>query len=190
MPRLRTFIAIDTGQSIRDRIVAFQTKLKPELPGVGWVEPENLHVTLLYLGGVEDRHLLSVCRCVEKTVGGAVPFNISVGSLGCFPNPRRPRVLWAGLQVGAEEVTAIHDELEEPLLDLGCYRREERQYTPHVTLGRITTEQNVDELAAILAQHAAWKAGDYQVREILVMSSDMTPTGPIYQIVSRVKLKG
>src|SRR5207249_1254022 len=112
---------------------------------------------------------------------------MSVESVGCFPNARHPKVLWVGVGEGAQPICAIHDELEPPLMELG-YRREDRRYTPHLTLGRVKKEGPTDKLAAALAKQAAWKAGVMTVSEILVMSSDLTSHGPTYGVLSRAKL--
>src|SRR5438552_716438 len=190
MARLRTFMAIDLGKPIRDRLVSLQERLGQSGAPVKWVEPENLHVTLLFLGEVEDRDLPAVCRAVADACREQAPFSISVETVGCFGNPRRPRTLWIGVSVGAQEVCAIHDTLEPPLLDLGCYRREERKYTPHITIGRVRTDRPNPALAAALAKLAGWQAGQTLVREILVLSSELTPEGPIYTVLSRARLGG
>ena len=83
---------------------------------------------------------------------------------------------------------ALHDALEPPLMELGCYRREERKYTPHITLGRVKSDRSAEPLAAALAKQTAWKGGEIGVREIQVMSSELTPKGPIYAVLSRCKL--
>src|SRR6478672_4108503 len=131
MSRLRTFIAVGIDKTIRDHAVALQEALGRSGADVKWVEPENLHVTLLFLGEVEDRTLPAVCRVVADVAARLPPFEISVEGAGCFPSARRPKTLWVGIGAGTQELVALHDALEPPLLDLGCYRREERQYTPH-----------------------------------------------------------
>jgi 2'-5' RNA ligase len=190
MARLRTFIAVDLGKSIRDRLVSLQERLAQSGAPVKWVELENLHVTLLFLGEVEDRDVPAVCRAVADVCREHTPFPLTVEAAGSFPNARRPRVLWAGIGEGSQELCALHDALETPLLDLGCYRREERRYTPHITIGRVKTERPSDTLAAALARNASWKAGETLIREIQVMSSELTPEGPIYTVLSRAKLGG
>jgi 2'-5' RNA ligase len=159
MARLRTFIAVDIGKPIRDRAVALQDKLVQSSGAVKWVEPENLHVTLLFLGEVEDREVPTICRVVAEQAQQYPAFPLSIERVGCFPNARRPRILWIGVGQGAQELCAVHDGLEPPLLELGCYRREERKYTPHITLGRVKGERPVDQLAAALAKHAGCRAG-------------------------------
>jgi 2'-5' RNA ligase len=190
MARLRTFIAVETGKAIRDRCVALQEGLAQAAEGVKWVEPENLHVTLLFLGEVEDRTVPTLCRAVAEVCAGHGRFRLSIEGVGCFPNPRRPRVVWVGVGAGGGELIALHEALEPPLLALGCYRREERRYTPHITLGRVRGEGSTAALAAALAHKAQWQAGITEVREVRVLSSELTPKGPIYTILSRAKLGG
>jgi 2'-5' RNA ligase len=191
MARLRTFIAVDPGKAIRDRCVALQESLARSGAECKWVEPENLHVTLLFLGEVVDRDVPALCNAVSEVCAKQVAFATSVESAGCFPNPRRPRVVWVGVGEGAPELVALHDALEPPLLALGCYRREERQYTPHITLGRVKGERApADKLALALARQVKWQGGATEVREILVLSSELTPQGPVYTVLSRAKLLG
>lgn len=188
MSRVRTFIAVDPGGPIRDHLVNVQRKLAREVSDVKWVEDDNLHLTLLFLGEVRDRDLPGVCRAVSKVAQDMASFAIKVKGIGCFPNPRRPRVVWAGVGQGAEEVIALHDALEEPLFQLGCYRREERQFTPHVTLGRSKSDEPSEQLSRVLPQYADWHGGDGVVREVLVMSSELTKQGPEYTVLARSKL--
>jgi 2'-5' RNA ligase len=188
MARLRTFIAIDVGEAIRDRCLALQDTLSRAGTDVKWVEAENVHLTLLFLGEVEDRDLPAICRVVADCCAQHDAFTLSVESVGCFPNPRRPRIVWAGVSTGTEELCALHDALEPPLLDLGCYRREDRQYTPHVTLGRVQGDRSTELLAAALTKQAKWRGGETIVREVQVMSSELRPQGPIYVVLSRAKL--
>src|SRR5262249_29246163 len=125
MSRTRTFIAVDLGKLIRDRIVALQEELAHAGTEVKWVEPENLHFPMLFLGEVDEGELPGVCRVVSECTQQYTPFPMSVETAGCFPTPRRPRVLWVGVGEGTQPLCALHDALEPPLMDLGCYRREE-----------------------------------------------------------------
>lgn len=188
MARVRTFIAVDPGGTIRDRLANVQRKLAREVTDVKWVEEDNLHLTLLFLGEVRDRDLPSVCRAVSKTTIEIPSFSIEVKTIGCFPNPRRPRVVWAGVGMGAEDVVALHDALESPLDTLGCYRREERQFTPHVTLGRTKSDDPSEHMAKVLPTYQDWSAGEGVIKEVLVMSSELTSQGPEYTVLARGKL--
>jgi RNA 2',3'-cyclic 3'-phosphodiesterase len=190
MARLRTFIAVDLGKPLRDRCASLQEILGRTGADVKWVEVENLHVSLLFLGEVDEREITPLCRVVADGCGERSGFSMSVVTVGCFPNPRRPRVVWVGVGEGKAELVELHDALEPPLLALGCYRREERRYTPHVTLGRVRSGRAGDQLAAALKRHANWQAGRTEVREVQVLSSELTPQGPVYTVLSRAQLRG
>lgn len=190
MARLRTFLAIHLDKTIRGRCLSLQDTLARSGVEMKWVEEESLHLTLLFLGEVEDRGLPELCHAVAAVCKNHEPFALSVESVGCFPNPRRPRFVWAGVTEGSAEVSALHDALEPPLLELGCYRREERAYTPHITLGRVKSAEPTDALATALVRQAKWRGGETTVREVCVFSSELRPRGPIYSILSRAKLGG
>lgn len=188
MPRIRTFLGIDIGPDIRDRLVALQEELAEVEGEVKWVEPENLHITLLFLGEVDQRETVDVCRAAQKAVAAIPAFELSIEGVGCFPNARRPRTLWVGAGKGADAVCAVHDAIEAPLLDMGSYRRETRKYTPHVTLGRVKGDAPRDALAKALVKLQTWTGGEITVREVQMMKSDLTSEGPIYTVLGRAKL--
>jgi 2'-5' RNA ligase len=187
MSRLRTFLAVPLDKSLRDRAVTLQEKLAATGAQVKWVEPENLHLTLLFLGEVDERDLASVCKATAQACAAVVPFRLSLEGVGGFPNLRRPRTLWIGSGEGSQELCVLHDALERPLLELGCYRREERAFTPHLTLGRVKSDRPNRDLELALTKQAAWKGGDMLAREVLVLSSQLTPRGPVYSLLSRAK---
>jgi 2'-5' RNA ligase len=190
MPGVRTFIALDPGEAIREQMVALQETLRRTGADVKWVEPENLHITLLFLGSVDNRDLVDVCRAVEEAAREQPAFELTIAGTGCFPSARRPRVVWIGISQGVQEVCALHDALEGPLMDLGCYRREERRFKPHVTLGRIRSEKPMERLTAALAKNQDFQAGTTVMREIHIMSSELSPRGPTYTVMSRARLAG
>jgi len=189
MPRIRTFISIDVGEEIRERLVSLQQNLALVEPEVKWVEPENLHLTLLFLGEVDQRETIDICRAAQKALHDMPAFVMSVEAAGCFPNIRRPRTLWVGVGKGAEEVCAVHDAIEKPLLEMGNYRRETRGYTPHVTLGRVKSDRPSDALAKALQKHQTWSAGEVTVEDVCVMSSVLGQDGPTYTVLGRARLQ-
>jgi 2'-5' RNA ligase len=189
MPGVRTFIALDPGEAIRARMVSLQESLRRTGTEVKWAEPENLHITLLFLGEVDSRDLMGVCRAVEQAAREHRAIELTIEGIGCFPNIRRPRVVWIGVGQGSEAVAALHDGLERSLLELGCYRREERRFTPHITLGRIRGEKPMDPLTAVLLKKQDYKAGAGRVGEVLVMSSELSPRGSVYTVMSRAPLE-
>jgi RNA 2',3'-cyclic 3'-phosphodiesterase len=188
MTRIRTFIAIDVDKPVHNRLIELQETLANSGTDVKWVEPDNLHLTLLFLGEVEDKQLHQVCRAIADVSSKHSPFTLSLEKVGCFPNLRRPRILWAGVGEGLQEVVKLHDDLEEPLLDMGCYRREERDYTPHLTLGRLKGDNVTAKLNELIAKNQGWTGGQSTIREVLVMSSTLRGDGPEYTVMARAKL--
>src|SRR5687767_7627551 len=112
MSRLRTFIAVELEKGIRSRCLTLQETLARSAEDVKWVEAENLHVTLLFLGEVDERDLPAVCQVVGAACAEISPFTMSIEGVGCFPNLRRPRTLWVGVGRGTQDLVALHDALE------------------------------------------------------------------------------
>jgi 2'-5' RNA ligase len=188
--RLRTFIAVALDQFTHDRLVGLQERLAAAGVVVKWVEPENLHITLLFLGEVDARETPAVCKAVEEAARKIKPFPLTLAGAGAFPTPRRPRTLIVHVTEGAGELVALHDGIETRLLELGCYRREERPYKPHLTLGRVKGQEAAEPMAAAIRQFEGWQGGQTHVDEVLVMSSELRPQGPEYTVLCRARLRG
>ena len=188
--RLRTFIAIDLDRFTHDRLVGLQERLATTGVPVRWVEPANLHITLLFLGEVDARETPAICRAVDQVGRTIRPFELTLAGAGAFPTPRRPRTLIVHVTEGGPELIELHDALEAPLLELGCYRREERSYKPHLTLGRIKGESAAEPLATALTQFESWQGGRSHVGDILVLSSELRHDGPEYAVLCRARLRG
>src|SRR5262245_26384824 len=178
MSRMRTFIAVALDDAIRRKAAALTEQLSELGPGVKWVEPENMHVTLLFLGEVEGREILDVCKAVRGVTERLPPFEMRVAGGGGFPTLRRPRPAWLGVDEGSVEIVDLHDGIEEALLAQGGYRREEREFTPHITLGRCKGGDLTPQMQAMLAQQATWHGGMQNVSEVHVLSSELTREGP------------
>jgi RNA 2',3'-cyclic 3'-phosphodiesterase len=190
MARTRTFIGVDVGAEIRRAAGDVQASLARSGAAVKWAEEVNLHVTLLFLGDVDDRDLMNVCRIVSKAAATEAPFPLSVAGIGAFPTPRRPKVVWGGITDGLASLVRLHAAMEQPLFDLGCYRREERAYTPHLTLGRTDSEADGQILAAELPKYLTWSGGQSMVDEVLVYSSELRKGKPEYTVLARSPLGG
>ncbi len=190
MGRIRTFIAVEVDPGIRANAVALQKTLSKSGATVKWVEPANLHVTLVFLGEVDDRELPAVCKAVASVAATEPPFALRFAGVGAFPTPRRPKVIWTGITDGATELARIHSKLSDTLENLGAYRKEERGFTPHLTLGRVTDESAGNILSGELPRHLSWQGGHTMVSELVIFSSDLRRTGPEYTPLSRADLQG
>lgn len=190
MGRVRTFIGVEVGGDVRTNATALQQTLARTGADVNWVPFDNLHVTLLFLGEVDDRELHAVSRAMADAVAGEPPFTLRVSGVGAFPNLRRPKTVWAGIADGSAELVRLHGLLESPLLDLGAYRREDRPYSPHLTLGRVKSEAGGQALAPALVKSADWTGGRTTVGEVVLFASDLRREGPVYTVLARGKLAG
>lgn len=190
MGRVRTFIAVEVGPAVRANAVAVQKALAKSGAGVKWVDPSAMHVTLAFLGELDERDLHAVCRAVAKVAAAAPPFRLAVEGVGAFPTPRRPKTIWAGITDGADDLRRLQAALEAPLVELGVYRKEERGYTPHLTLGRAKADADGQAVAAELPKFADWEGGEADVEDVRVFSSDLYPEGPVYTVLARAELSG
>ena len=188
MGKTRTFIGVDIGDAIRASATALIKELAKTGAAVKWVTPESMHLTLLFLGEVDDRELHAVCKAVKEVAAGEPPFPLRVSGLGAFPTARRPKILWAGIVEGVEPLQRLNAALEERMLDLGCYRKEERGYSPHLTLGRVKGDADSFTMAAEIPKRLAWEGGRFAVEEVLVYSSEMDRDGPVYTVIGRAAL--
>lgn len=189
MARTRTFLAIDVNESIRKQAQVMQTVLAACGAAVRWVTPKNLHITLQYLGDVSDRDLAEVCRLVPKAVAKNEPFRLAISGLGAFPNLRRPKVLWAGVDEGRDALLELFAAIATPLEAAGLYRPEDRPYTPHLTLGRVVSDTDSGRIASMIAEHRGWTAGVTNVDEVLILASDLRRSGPEYSVIGRCPLR-
>ena len=189
MPRTRTFLGVAVSDDTRRRCTALQQELAA-VADVKWVEPPNLHVTLLFLGELDDRDLVQVCKVATAAARREPPFVLRVSGLGAFPTPRRPKVLWGGIVEGADSMLRLHAATAAPLIESGIYRKEDRDYTPHLTLGRANADEDSNRLAVELPKRLAWDGGATDVNELLVFSSELRRAGPEYAVLARSPLLG
>jgi 2'-5' RNA ligase len=181
---IRTFIAVELPPEVRGRAARLQQSLAESGANVRWVERDNIHLTLKFLGEIEDVQVAAVCRVLQQVAAGSEPFELEVTGVGAFPNAERPRTLWVGIDGGADALIAMHGRLDAALAQLG-YRPDERRFSPHVTIGRLRNSRDSRRLAAALAEKADWKAGAVSVDEAVVMASELTPQGARYTVMGR-----
>ena len=179
---MRLFIAIDLNEEVRGNIKAVQRKLGHE--GLKLVEPENLHLTLKFLGEVPESDLHKIESSISDSVKGLNEFKLSFHGVGYFGSERFMKVIWAGVDSGKEQFISLARSLEERL---SFVRKEEREPSPHLTIARVNSTS--PKLAHEIASLKGVKLGEIRVKEISLKKSVLTPQGPIYSDVKAFPLK-
>jgi 2'-5' RNA ligase len=170
-------VAVLLPDDLRARLAREVDALGPRAPGVTWVAAENLHVTLKFLGGVDDARLDEVRAALAR--GATAPaFDVDVRGLGAFPSITRARVLWAGT-AASPAFTRLAADVDRALATLG-FAAEARGFTPHVTLGRVREPRPNPALASALQAAATRAYGLLRVDRVALMRSDLSPRGARY----------
>lgn len=189
MALIRTFIAIAVDDRLRDALAEVQQHLREVGAGVAWVRPAGMHLTLKFLGDVEDTRVPEIAAAMAPVAAASVPFAATLAGTGVFPAPRRPRVLWAGITTGADALAALAAGIDDALTPLG-FPRETRPFSPHLTLGRVKDPGDHHALLARLGTYAETEFGTTPVREITLYRSDLSPQGATYTALATAPLGG
>jgi 2'-5' RNA ligase len=187
---IRTFVAVEMDPAIRKGAQSLIEKFRAAGAEVGWVAPENVHLTLKFLGDVSDADVPGVCEAVRGAVAGVAPFDLEIRGAGAFPNLSRPRVIWLGSAEGDEPMADLAERIDSALKKLG-FPREARRFHAHLTLGRVRRGgPAISALASLVQEHADAQIGRTPVDEVVVFSSQLKPTGAIYEALDRAELGG
>lgn len=184
---IRTFIAIEVPERIRGGLADGIRSLRAGAPLVKWAKPENLHLTLRFLGDVKEDDLEELFDALAAEASALSPFVMEIVGVGAFPNWRHPRVVWAGCGEGAEEAVGLAGAVEAACVRLG-YEREKRPFRPHLTLGRVKQPADAAGLEGAVAGLEAKPFGFLDADAITVFMSDLRRTGPVYAPMARFEL--
>jgi 2'-5' RNA ligase len=180
---IRTFIAIDV--TAHQSLLSVLEQLSRMGRSMRVVDAAHLHLTLRFLGDVEDTAIRRITDELRQCISGVPPFPLQLFGLGVFPHAQRPTVVWAGCSASAEL-----DELEQRIADLATalgFSPDRLPFRPHVTLARVSARPP-STLANLLRQHAGTDFGVTKVQEVKLYRSDLTPQGPIYSVLARPPL--
>jgi 2'-5' RNA ligase len=189
---LRIFIAVEVPPGIQNAIAQSTASLKEALPGrlVRWVAPQNVHLTLKFLGDVFSSNLERLAEALKGEAASHAPFPMSVGGLGAFPNPRRPRVIWIGLEA-PPALDVLWRGVEAAVARLG-YPAEGRPFSPHLTIGRVGQNGSVSDLQRIrslLENTTVGAIGTFRVDTVHIFKSDLQSGGAVYTQLYALPLK-
>ncbi|MBI5495451.1 MAG: RNA 2',3'-cyclic phosphodiesterase [Deltaproteobacteria bacterium] len=190
----RLFVAVDPGDAVRAAVEALLVRLRHRVPrrAVRWVDPALMHVTLKFLGDTPDERLPAVRDALTRALDGVTMLEARVTGTGCFPPRGAPRVAWVAVREDAAEsaVGALAARVDAAMTALG-YPPEDRAFHPHLTLGRVARDVRGGAAARVRAavdEVADFDAGPLVVREVALVRSVLSASGPVYTVIHRVAL--
>jgi 2'-5' RNA ligase len=186
--KIRTFIAVDIGSGVLGAIGRELPRLIAAAPDFKWVATEKMHLTLSFLGDLLDRDVPEICRAVTQAVQGIEEFEVEIVGLGGFPHNDRPRVVWAGVDQGRQELCELQAAVAGAVSQLG-FPSDRDVYTPHLTLARAGREGHYSrDLVDLIGQMNRHSFGVTSVDEVVVYASYREKTGPNYVPMAHIEL--
>lgn len=193
---MRLFIAFELPPEIKKAVAGIQAELKKTKAHVSWVRPEAIHLTLKFLGEVPEAHVAKIGDVLREAVRGTGPVSVTLGGVGAFPAPSRPRVIWLGVHpwqnnrdhVPVEnKMNRLRDRIEKRLEGLG-FEVDKRPLSPHLTLGRVRSSRGRKELARSLEIPLQDPLGSCTFEELYLIRSELRPGGAVYSIIQTMSL--
>jgi 2'-5' RNA ligase len=179
---MRTFIATEIPEVQKINVWEFILSQKKDSLPIKWVAYENLHITLKFIGEIDERKLDSIKSALNTVSSKTKCFKMQLENPGCFPNLRNPRVLWIGVSIGAEHLIKLADELEDSLTQCGI-KKEEKKFHPHLTIGRIKAFCKVDNII-----NKTFATEPFDVKEFILFKSTLLSSGPVYEKIKNFAL--
>jgi RNA 2',3'-cyclic 3'-phosphodiesterase len=186
MATIRLFVAVSISEQSRNAVSNLVENFRSESPGVRWVKPENLHLTLKFLGDVEESRLSSLKNALDSSVSDLRLFQFDLTNLGCFPNIKRPRVLWVGIEDESNQLVRLHKNIEEQFFKVD-FPKEKRRFQPHLTVARIKDSRNSN---LFLSEFQSYNLGQFtvDVADVLLIKSDLRQSGAKYSCLHKAKI--
>jgi len=175
---LRLFVAILLSDKVRAALARLQKELGRRCDGVRWVQQDQLHVTVKFLGDVPDGDVPSVSEAIARGAGVGGPFSMRVETAGCFPPRGGVRIVWAGTTEPSNTVQRSAEAINGELEDLG-FEREQRVWSPHITIGRVKFDNSAGRIRSAV-ERVSYSGIDQAVDSVSLMSSVLAPKGPTY----------
>ena len=188
---MRVFIAIDIDEVVRKDLADLQSELQGKVDirrsDAKWVNPNNVHLTLKFLGEIKDAQVVEVCNITKEVAARHGNFDIEIGRVGHFGG-KSARVLWVGAGHDCAELLRLQQELEARLAEAGL-PKESRKYSGHLTLCRVRNPKAGFKLAELAGQYRDFKLGTIPAHAVTVYQSELTPSGPVYTVLGRYELQ-
>jgi 2'-5' RNA ligase len=180
---------MELPRAILKKIEGVQEDLKLSLADVRWVSPEKIHLTLKFLGNMDEATIEPIVQSIEGSIQATLPFHLWVKGIGVFPHLKNPRVIWMGLVDGKEILTSLQSQIETRLEGMG-FQPEDRSFRPHLTLGRVKSSKGKEEILKRMEKYKEEEFGDFHVERVILFKSDLRPSGPIYTPLREITFRG
>jgi 2'-5' RNA ligase len=175
---IRSFLAFDIeSDTVLNRLAAAQKLLVQTGADLKLVEPQNIHITVRFLGNITPATAEKIFEEMKKIQ--FTPFTVQIKGLGAFPNPSYPRVVWAGITDGADQLKNVFSQLEPRLRGLG-FTPDAKGFSPHLTIARVRSGRDKAQLAKFITENADYEFGAVNAKCFRLKKSDLTPRGPVY----------
>ena len=189
MARIRTFVAIEIPKPLRKKIERISRQIQPVTKAFKWVATDSLHLTLNFLGDIDEQKVNAACLAVARNAAKTEIYQIDISGIGAFPRIDRPRAIWAGIEHGTKETVELFNsttlELEEEGFQIDA------RFEPHITMGRLKRGRLAEsKLIEKLGEIADFEIGDFAVTSVGVFSSKLEKSGPIYVKLATCELNG
>jgi len=185
---VRCFVAFDIdSEAVKRKLTDVQALLVKTGADLKVVEPANIHITMRFLGDVRSDSVEKVFEAMKKAL--FAPFDVKIQGVGAFPDVRYPRVVWAGITQGANDLRSISSQLEPHLQALG-FAPDPKGFSPHLTIARVRSPRNKMELAKFVTENVGFNFGEVRAACLRLKKSVLTPTGPIYSTLKEVCPQG
>ncbi len=182
---IRSFLAFDLPPSISERVQALMAELRKRPLEIRWVNPVSIHLTIVFLGDVEEKKIGPISEAVEKGLAGHNSFPVELGGLGFFGPVRSPRVMWIGLRGDIERLGKLRDGLQQILGPFGI-KSEQRPFRAHLTLGRFREgSKGSDRLSQLLDEYRELTQAKGELKDFTFYRSDLKPGGAVYSVLKR-----
>ncbi len=188
MDTIRSFIAIKIPEHIQEKLAGIQEKLKQADAYISWVNPENIHLTLKFLGNIQEKQVPDIIAVLNESVKTVAAFQLQIGYAGAFPNLRFPRVIWVGVTDDEQDsLKTLQEDLESRLTRLG-FESEKSRFQPHLTLGRVRSQKNRSSLLRAIESMTNIWVGEIPVNAMYLIRSELKPAGAEYTDIAEVKI--
>ncbi len=181
---VRSFVALEISDEVKEKLGRLLGELQRTNATIKWVEVENLHLTLKFLGEVPESQIEDIAETLKAVAQGTFPFSFTVQGVSGFPDLRKPRVLWVGVEA-TEALMRLQRMVEKAMENLG-FEPEGRGYHPHITIGRVKAMVGIEKVKTILSENVNTVFGVVFATHLTLFRSDLSKEGPTYTPLAKL----